>query len=123
MPRFIDYAAEEQKEMAKTYNSGYSLVVTHLTTNTPVRCLNRARRTGSLVVSCPIVINALKSSVYGSCIAIDCTWKQYLGKGGLYYVTRLGYLASTAGALIVGTIRHWTAFPTLAFWLVRPPYK
>ena len=33
----------------KTYNSGYSLVVTHLTTNPPVRCLNRAERTGSLV--------------------------------------------------------------------------
>ena len=35
--------------MTKTYNSGYSLVVTHLTTNPPVRCLNRAERTGSLV--------------------------------------------------------------------------
>ena len=33
----------------KTYNSGYSLVVTHLTTNPPVRCLNWAERTGSLV--------------------------------------------------------------------------
>ena len=32
-----------------TYNSRYSLVVTHLTTNPPVRCLNRAERTGSLV--------------------------------------------------------------------------
>jgi hypothetical protein len=38
-----------KKEKAKTYNSGYSLVVTHLTTNPPVRCLNRAERTGSLV--------------------------------------------------------------------------
>jgi hypothetical protein len=37
------------KRFAKTYNSGYSLVVTHLTTNPPVRCLNRAERTGSLV--------------------------------------------------------------------------
>jgi hypothetical protein len=37
------------KKTAKTYNSGYSLVVTHLTTNPPVRCLNRAERTGSLV--------------------------------------------------------------------------
>jgi hypothetical protein len=36
-------------KMSKTYNSGYSLVVTHLTTNPPVRCLNRAERTGSLV--------------------------------------------------------------------------
>jgi hypothetical protein len=36
---------------AKTFNSGYSLVVTHLTTNPPVRCLNRAERTGSLVLN------------------------------------------------------------------------
>jgi hypothetical protein len=34
----------------KTYNSGDSLVVTHLTTNPPVSCLNRAERTGSLVL-------------------------------------------------------------------------
>jgi hypothetical protein len=39
----------EWQKIAKTYNSGYSLVVTHLTTNPPVRCLNRAERTGSLV--------------------------------------------------------------------------
>lgn len=39
----------EDNKKAKTYNSGYSLVVTHLTTNPPVRCLNRAERTGSLV--------------------------------------------------------------------------
>jgi hypothetical protein len=32
---------------AKTYNSGDSLVVTHLTTNPPVQCLTRAERTGS----------------------------------------------------------------------------
>jgi hypothetical protein len=35
--------------MAKTHNSGYSLVATHLTTNPPVRCLDRAERTGSFV--------------------------------------------------------------------------
>ena len=33
----------------KTYNSGYSLVVTHLITNPPVRCLNRAEQTECLV--------------------------------------------------------------------------
>jgi hypothetical protein len=33
--------------MSKTYNSGYSLVVTHLTTNPPVPCLSTAERTGS----------------------------------------------------------------------------
>jgi hypothetical protein len=39
----------QKEKKKKTYNSGYSLVVTHLTTNPPVRCLNRAERTGSLV--------------------------------------------------------------------------
>jgi hypothetical protein len=55
----------ETKKGAKTYNSGYSLVVTHLTTNPPVRCLNRAERTGSLVVSCLLDTIALNSSVCG----------------------------------------------------------
>ena len=36
---------------AKTYNSGDSLVVTHLTTNPPVHCLYMAERTGSLIFS------------------------------------------------------------------------
>jgi hypothetical protein len=35
----------------KTYNSGYSLLVTHATTNPPVHCLYMAERTGSLVFS------------------------------------------------------------------------
>jgi hypothetical protein len=35
----------------KTYNSGYSPVVTHLTTNPPVDCLSTAERTGSSVLS------------------------------------------------------------------------
>jgi hypothetical protein len=35
--------------MTKTYNSGDSLVVTHLTTNPPVQCLSTAERTGSSV--------------------------------------------------------------------------
>ena len=38
--------------MARTYNSGYSLVDTNPITNPPIRCLNRAERTGSLVLSC-----------------------------------------------------------------------
>ena len=35
----------------KTYNSGDSLVVTHLTTNPPVHCLSTAERTGSSIFS------------------------------------------------------------------------
>ncbi|PVH92007.1 hypothetical protein DM02DRAFT_544615, partial [Periconia macrospinosa] len=37
------------KAKNKTYNSRYSLVVTHLTTNPPVLCLSTAERTGSSV--------------------------------------------------------------------------
>jgi hypothetical protein len=39
------------KKKTKTYNSGDSLVVTHLTTNPPVHCLYMAERTGSLIFS------------------------------------------------------------------------
>jgi hypothetical protein len=39
-----------QKENV-TYNSGDSLVVTHLTTNPPVHCLYKAERTGSLILN------------------------------------------------------------------------
>jgi hypothetical protein len=35
------------QKIDKTYNSGDSLVVTHLTTNPPVSCLSTAERTGS----------------------------------------------------------------------------
>ena len=36
-----------EAKKAKTYNSGDSPVVTHLTTNPPISCLTRAERTGS----------------------------------------------------------------------------
>jgi hypothetical protein len=39
------------KRNSKTYNSGYSPVVTHLTTNPPVYCLSTAERTGSSIFS------------------------------------------------------------------------
>jgi hypothetical protein len=39
--------SEDDKNKVKTYNSGDSLVVTHLTTNPPVSCLSTAERTGS----------------------------------------------------------------------------
>jgi hypothetical protein len=60
----------------KSYNSGYSLVVTHLTTNSPVRCLNRAQRTGSFVFTRSITAKALKFSVYGNLLRasdLPCT--------------------------------------------------
>jgi hypothetical protein len=58
------HPTNSSNKMAKTYNSGYSLVVTHLTTNPPVRCLNRAERTGSLV------FNVLWSYVEGIAIIL-----------------------------------------------------
>ena len=64
-----DYSPDAKRE-AKTYNSGYSLVVTHLTTNPPVRCLNRAERTGSLVfnVLWSYVINAQFLKIISLCM-------------------------------------------------------
>jgi hypothetical protein len=56
------YMAKEDT-WAKTYNSGYSLVFTHLTTNPPVRCLNRAERTGSLVFN--VLWSYVKDTVEG----------------------------------------------------------
>ena len=50
-------------QKSKTYNSRDSLMVTHLTTNPPVSCLNRAERTGSLVVSTTINLFSLKLTV------------------------------------------------------------
>jgi hypothetical protein len=43
------HSTNADKKSTKTYNSWDSLMVTHLTTSQPVRCLNRAERTGSLV--------------------------------------------------------------------------
>ncbi|KAF2849859.1 hypothetical protein T440DRAFT_532798 [Plenodomus tracheiphilus IPT5] len=42
---------DEAKNIKKTYNSGDSPVVTHLTTNPPVHCLSTAERTGSSIFS------------------------------------------------------------------------
>ena len=42
--------AKKTDLLAKTYDSGDSLVVTHLTTNPPVQCLYMAERTGSLIL-------------------------------------------------------------------------
>ena len=37
-------------KISKTYNSGYSPVVTHLTTNPPVSCLSTAEQTGCAIL-------------------------------------------------------------------------
>ncbi|KAF2705191.1 hypothetical protein K504DRAFT_460460 [Pleomassaria siparia CBS 279.74] len=52
--------------MSKTYNSRYSPMVTHLTTNPPVQCLNIAEQTGCVrfIVLWSYVIELPKSAVY-----------------------------------------------------------
>jgi hypothetical protein len=49
----------EAKRRAKTYNSGDSLLVTHLTTNPLVHCLYRAKRTGSLAFTYATVTKSI----------------------------------------------------------------
>jgi hypothetical protein len=44
------------RKKIKTYNSGDSPVVTHLTTNPPVSCLSTAERTGSAGCQDPMVV-------------------------------------------------------------------
>tara|TARA_R110002060_G_scaffold56038_2_gene66415 strand:+ start:637 stop:957 length:321 start_codon:yes stop_codon:yes gene_type:complete len=46
---FHSIAKSKKKKNPKTYNSRYSLVVTHPTTNLPITCLSMAERTG-----CPV---------------------------------------------------------------------
>ena len=48
-PPSVSTTKKMAKRSPKTYNSGDSLVVTHLTTNPPVSCLYMAERTGSLI--------------------------------------------------------------------------
>jgi hypothetical protein len=57
---------ELDTKMAKTYNSGDSLVVTHLTTNPPVSCLSTAERTGSAGVSYSDATKVPKMTVFGN---------------------------------------------------------
>ena len=45
-----DGGAKRSTVKAKTYNSRDSLMVTHLTTNPPVSCLNIAEQTGCVVL-------------------------------------------------------------------------
>jgi hypothetical protein len=47
----------------KTYNSRYSLVAIHLTTNPPVAYMNRADPTGSFVGTCSATIQVAELAV------------------------------------------------------------
>jgi hypothetical protein len=65
LPSFL-CALPPKKIQKKAYNSKCSLVVIHLTTNPPVRCLIRAERTGSLVVSCSTTTKTANMPVCGN---------------------------------------------------------
>jgi hypothetical protein len=62
----LSFLIHPAKRKTKTYNSGDSLVVTHLTTNPPVSCLNRAERTGSLAFTHATATKALNFPVCGN---------------------------------------------------------
>jgi hypothetical protein len=53
-----------QSQKMEALNSGDSPVVTHLTTSPPVRCIDRAKRTGSLVIIWSITTKAIEFSIY-----------------------------------------------------------
>ena len=73
-----------QKKNAKTYNSRYSLVVTHPTTNLPIWCLCMAERTG-----CPF-LTSLWSYVEGKSILMY-----------MYRVVKVTLVIFTVGMSIV----------------------
>jgi hypothetical protein len=62
-PSLFSVAYGQKK--SKTYSSGDSLVVVHLTTNPPVSCSNRAERTGSLVFTRATATKPLNFPVCG----------------------------------------------------------
>ncbi|KAF3766086.1 hypothetical protein M406DRAFT_257963 [Cryphonectria parasitica EP155] len=51
MGPYQEWNKTKKEKEKKTYNTGYSLMVTHLTTNPALTSLNRRERTGSLAFS------------------------------------------------------------------------
>ncbi|KAF1828113.1 hypothetical protein BDW02DRAFT_511100, partial [Decorospora gaudefroyi] len=70
---------------AKTYNSGDSLVVTHLTTSPPVRCLSTAERTGSSVLI--VLWSYVKGMAVSNSNIINCLHSKGDKSINLYRVT------------------------------------
>ena len=70
---------EERKRKKKTYNSGDSLVVTHRTTNPPVRCLISAEQTGR-------DISIGLWSYVEDCLELSNIYSQFMQKGTSYGV-------------------------------------
>jgi hypothetical protein len=103
---------ESKKDViTKTYNSGDSPVVTHLTTSPPVRCLNRAERTGSLVFNVlwsyvkKVVVDANYIVVDKACVEVVCRWQsQYVAC--VFLTPRFSFLISTVPNLHVRIIMY-----------------
>ncbi|KAF2712494.1 hypothetical protein K504DRAFT_205613 [Pleomassaria siparia CBS 279.74] len=72
---------EVAKKNAKTYNSRDSPMVTHLTTNPPVQCLNIAEQTGcvSFIVLWSYVKETSKPAVHRH-DAVRAGWQKQRGK-------------------------------------------
>ncbi|KAF2680469.1 hypothetical protein K458DRAFT_311739, partial [Lentithecium fluviatile CBS 122367] len=103
------------KKSKKTYNSGDSLVVTHLTTSPPVKCLCKAERTGSpgfiflwsyVLVSLAciiyIVLMQLCASSFSQLAKRDVSTAETLPANVILVSTPLGRVASSCVFKIPG---------------------
>jgi len=94
------------KKKAKTYNSGDSLVVTHLTTNPPVSCLYMAERTGSLALTC------LTTNITGKIPVFDLCSNSSRGREGAIWGHHsvLAFKAtakSEGGTAVLAAAKNW----------------
>jgi hypothetical protein len=102
-----------KQKASKTYNSGDSLVVTHLTTNPPVSCLYMAERTGSLILK--ILWSYVKDWVdqknynHRLCEAEECRSMSTRGSVPIGHLMPQGYTSPTQA-----TISKYTFSPTLS---------
>ena len=120
----------EAKRRAKTYNSGDSPVVTHLTTNPPVKCLNIAEQTGCVVFtflwSYVKDLQLVKIYIFALLLGLAWTEQAQFGQGslvfnalwpyakdwGAFYAHQLGVLSGLGSLHRVSCARQWMVRPT-----------
>lgn len=105
------------KARAKTYNSGYLLVVTHIATNPPVSYLNRAERTRSLTISCSNGRMALDLTVYSNLALVKRHGIRYIHANYKFSCIGAGYgIYADYGYLVwVGNFYFLIRFITFTF--------
>jgi hypothetical protein len=109
----------------KTYNSGDSPVVTHLTTSPPVRCLNRAERTGSLVFN--VLWSYVKESADES-VYIETELLQFPGNQVWWCWTPVNYARHRKSHVVPQTSQASNFIPNFLLslgsehvtWLLKP---